>query len=100
MHLYIGTSSHVAAIDVKTGQEVWRTKLPKASYYAVCILDVDGRVFAGSGGYVHALDAQTGKLLWTNKLKGLGFQPVTLATGGRSVQLIAQPKSPIVTMPT
>jgi outer membrane protein assembly factor BamB len=100
MHLYIGTSSHVAAIDVKTGKEAWRTKLPKSSYYTVCILESDGRVFAGSGGYVHALDAQTGKLLWTNDLRGLGYQPVTLSAGGRSMQLVTQNRAPDVTMQT
>ena len=98
MHLYIGTNAHVLAVDVKTGAEVWRTKLPHG-VFTVCVLEADGRVFAGSGGYLHALDARTGKPLWKKKLKGLGFQPVTLAAGGKSMQLVSEPRSVVVPIP-
>lgn len=88
MYLYVGTNHHVVAIDLKDGSEVWRTRLPDATF-VVGVLEVDGRVIAGSGGYVHALDARTGKLLWSNELKDLGFNPVSLAAAGRSSQMTA-----------
>jgi outer membrane protein assembly factor BamB len=96
MHLYVGTKHHVAAIDVKTGQEVWRTDLPKGTGL-VCLLEADGRVFAGSGGYLHALDAQSGRILWSNELKGLGLGIVTLTAAGKSVQFV--PTSETVVIP-
>ncbi len=96
MHIYIGTYQHVAAIDLKTGAEVWRTELPKGHYF-VAVLEVDGRVIAGSGGYVYALDAQTGKILWTNELQGLRLGTVALAAAGRSVQWSPEGKSAVPT---
>jgi outer membrane protein assembly factor BamB len=93
--LYIGSNGHVAAIDVETGEEFWRSKLGGAgifshtAYADVCVIEHEGRVFAGSNGHLFCLDARNGEMLWRNDLKGMGHNDVTLAIAGKSVQFVA-----------
>lgn len=93
--LYIACNATVAAIDPGEGREVWRTKLGTGGLFAgttgqdVCLLEDDGRLFAGCGGHLFCLDAGTGAVLWHNDLKGLGFNDVTLAMAGKSVQYVS-----------
>ncbi|HEX6904556.1 MAG TPA: PQQ-binding-like beta-propeller repeat protein [Thermoanaerobaculia bacterium] len=94
MYLYAGCNGILIAISPETGQEVWRTTLggsifSEQSGQDVCILEHDGKVFAGSFGHVYALDAQTGAILWRNELQGLGYNDVTLAMAGKSVQYVS-----------
>jgi outer membrane protein assembly factor BamB len=79
--LYVGTGSHVVAIDTVTGLDLWRTKV-KSSSTPISLLVRDGLVYVGSGGRVHCLDGLTGQLLWTNDLKGLGLGSVLMAMEG------------------
>ena len=94
MYLYIGCNGFVSAISPEDGSEVWRTPLQEgllsdASYQDVCILEHEGRVFAGSNGRVYALDAETGEILWYNELSGMGYNDVTLAMAGKSIQFVS-----------
>ena len=84
----------MAAIDVARGRQAWRTRLRSGffggtRYKDACVIEHEGRVYAGSHGYVFALDARTGLLLWQNELKGLGYNDVTLAIAGKSIQFVA-----------
>ena len=60
---YIASAdSHLYAVDLKTGKQLWKTKLgPMRASPAV----KGGKVFVGdSDGVVHGVDAATGKPLW------------------------------------
>jgi len=80
--LYIGTNRHVAAIDPKTGEEVWRTKLPLSTGAVVTILIQGRRLLVGAGGHLFCLDRGTGEIIWKNDLPKMGYQPVLLAMEG------------------
>lgn len=93
MYLYIGCNGMVSAIDPKTGAEIWRTAVAKGllgpASQDVCVLEDGGRIFAGCHGRLVALDAGTGEILWENDLKGMGYNDVTLAMAGKSVQYVS-----------
>jgi outer membrane protein assembly factor BamB len=55
----------------------------------VCVLEHDGRIYAGSHGHLFCLDVETGRIRWTNELKGMGYNDVTLAMAGKSVQYVS-----------
>jgi lanthanide-dependent methanol dehydrogenase len=66
--------SHVAAIDAKTGKEVWKVKLGdinKGETMTMAPLVVKGKVLVGNSGgemgvrgWLTALDENTGKIVW------------------------------------
>lgn len=63
--------SHVVALDVRTGRELWRYEHAKRSERLCCgpanrgVAVSDGRVFVGTvDARLVALDAETGKVLW------------------------------------
>ncbi len=94
MFLYIGCNGYVSAIQPQTGHEAWRTQLKEGFVGSsrgsdVCVLEHDGIVFAGCNGHLFALDARSGGLLWENELKGMGYNDVTLAIAGKSIQYVA-----------
>ena len=95
MDLYIGCNGVVAAIDPETGEERWRTELKTGSLLSgnsksdVCVLEHEGRVYAGSKGHLFCLDAKSGRIRWKNELKGMGYNDVTLAMAGKSVQFVS-----------
>jgi len=72
-HLFIGIGGHAVALDVGTGEELWRTKLKGGSGTATTVAIIAGKLYAGSGGEVFRLDLSTGQILWRNKLPGLGL---------------------------
>ena len=79
--LYIGTNRHVAAIDARTGEEIWRTKLPHST--GIVTLLLKGRqVFVGVFGHVYCLNKQNGEIVWKNGMPKMGYQPVLLAMEG------------------
>jgi len=83
--LYIGTNAHVVALDPWTGDELWRTKLPRCLTGAIVSLTVKHHLlFAGAAGRVWCLDKRDGRVLWQNNLPGLGYQCVQLAIEGAS----------------
>lgn len=73
---------HVVSVELATGTEVWRTRIPKGSTYVASVLVRDGCVVVGCGGRLHCFDAHHGTLLWTNELKGLGYNTVFLGSSG------------------
>jgi outer membrane protein assembly factor BamB len=92
--LYIGCNGQVAAIDPETGNEVWRATLGGGLFGSpgakdVTVLQHEDRVFAGCHGHLSCLDAGTGRVLWQNELKGMGYNDVTLAIAGKSIQFVA-----------
>jgi outer membrane protein assembly factor BamB len=95
MHLYIGCNGVVAAMDPATGKERWRTELKTGSLIGgnskadVCILEHEDCVYAGSKGNLFCLDAKTGRIRWRNELQGMGFNDVTLAMAGKSIQYVS-----------
>jgi outer membrane protein assembly factor BamB len=95
MYLYIGCNGTVAAIDPRTGYEAWRTPLQSGVFGAtrrqdICLLEDQGRIYAGCNGHLFALDGKTGRILWNNELKGMGYNDVTLAMAGKSVQMVTR----------
>jgi outer membrane protein assembly factor BamB len=60
----------------------------------VCILEHEGKIYAGCYGNLFALDANTGDILWKNSLSGLGYNDVTLAFAGKSVQFVSRKSQP------
>ncbi len=83
--LFLGTHSHVAALDRATGAELWRTKLKGAltSDDFVSLLVQPDRLYAHTGGELFCLDPQTGAILWKNGLTGLGYGIASLAVEGQ-----------------
>jgi len=76
--IYVGIKSSVVALDLKSGEEVWRTKLK--GYDFVTVLWDGQALVAANAGEVFALDPESGAILWNNKLKGLGMGVVSLAS--------------------
>ena len=76
--LFIGVGGHAVAIDNRTGEELWRTKL-KSSASFVTITLIDGLLLAGASGELFCLNPKGGEILWHNKLKGLGHGLIAFA---------------------
>jgi len=91
--LVIGINGYVAAIDMATGAELWRTKLEQGVFSATNHSDVSiiihgDFVFAGSNGLLFCLAINDGHVIWQNELKGLGYNDVSLAIETVSVQYL------------
>ena len=79
--VFVGTNSHVVAIDKNTGSTIWDTKLKSGlSVSFVSLLVEAEKIFAHTGGELFCLDAATGKVLWKNGLSGLGYELASIAT--------------------
>jgi outer membrane protein assembly factor BamB len=76
--IFVGIKSSVVALDVRTGEEVWRAKL-KGSEFVTVLWDGEALV-AANAGELFALDPETGMVLWHNPLKGMGMGLVSLAS--------------------
>jgi outer membrane protein assembly factor BamB len=68
--VFVGIGSCVVALDKKSGELVWSTKLRSSSL--VSLLHDGPHVFAVSSGEISCLAAATGAILWHNPLKGYG----------------------------
>ena len=93
--LIIGTNGYVLALDATTGAELWRTKLQSGIFNSTTRQDVGvlvsgGIVFAGCQGNLFGLSLEDGSILWSNNLKGLGYNDVSLALEGVSVQFLTR----------
>ena len=77
--LYIGTNRHVAALDPRTGDELWRTKLPHSGSAVVALLIGKAYIFVGHAGHAYCLDKRLGSINWENDLPHMGHNPVLLA---------------------
>lgn len=73
---YLATGSYVYAIDLQTGQELWRypeKATANLQFYATPLLTSDGQLIIGSAGNDKALislDAQTGQERWAAPFRG------------------------------
>lgn len=73
---YLSAGSHVYAVDLKTGREVWRYPADadsKLIYFARTVLTSDGQLLIGSVGTNHALasiDPETGRENWAEPFSG------------------------------
>ncbi len=76
--IFVGIKNTVIALDLKSGEEVWRAKL-KGSDFVTVLFDGESLV-AANAGEVFALDPRSGEILWHNVLKGLGLGLVSLAS--------------------
>src|SRR3954470_10840279 len=86
--LYVGVRGYVTAVDKKSGETLWHTKL-KTSFAVsgegfVTLLVEDGRVFAHTYGRLFCLETESGDILWENELQGLGYGIASLAVEGSS----------------
>lgn len=76
--LFVGIKDSAIALDIKTGAEIWRTKLKRSDFVTIMW---DGQsLVAANSGEVFGLDWETGVVQWHNPLKGLGWGPVSLAS--------------------
>lgn len=82
--LYVGTNRFVAALNPESGEELWRTKLPKCAGAGepVTILIATDALYVGCYGQVYCLDPDTGSVLWRNGLPKMGYHSVLLAMEG------------------
>jgi outer membrane protein assembly factor BamB len=74
--LYIGIGRHVVAIQMSTGQELWRTKLKMSASYTTITVRPEG-IFAGANGHLFCLDPATGAIRLRNALDGLGHSIIS-----------------------
>ena len=96
-YLFIGSNGYVAAFDTATGREIWRTPL-KTGFFGTSGSDVNvllhnDILYAGSNGHLFALDSYNGNIIWQNELTGLGYNDVSMAIEGVSVQINATSKN-------
>jgi outer membrane protein assembly factor BamB len=82
--VYIGSKRSIFALDVESGQEVWRTRLPRLWGSQVTLM-VDGdSLFAGRGSYIYRLDRWTGQILWEHAVAESPTYLAMIATAGGS----------------
>lgn len=73
---YISTGSHIYAVDLEGGKEVWRYPAEadgKLLFFATPVIAPDGQLLIGSEGTNHAfvsVDAQTGRDNWSEPFSG------------------------------
>lgn len=89
--LIIGTNGTVSAIDTRYGRILWTTNLSSGFFSATRCADIsvivgNGIVIAGGSGNLFGLDPATGRILWHNSLPGLGFNDISMALEGVSIQ--------------
>jgi len=77
--LYLGVNRYVAAVNPRTGEEQWRTRLPHTGSSVVTLLIHEAFIYAGHAGHVYCLEKRRGEIQWENDLPGMGFYPVMLA---------------------
>ena len=77
--IFVGIKNSVVALDARTGDEVWRTKLRGMTSFVTVLWDGEFLV-AATYGEVFGLDWRDGTITWHNKMKGLGLGIVSLAS--------------------
>ena len=80
--IFIGIKGSVIALDRRTGERVWATRLKGCDF--VNVLVQDGTVVASCYGEIFCLDPLTGGVRWHNPLKGFGVGLATIAAGDGS----------------
>lgn len=75
-HAYLATGAHVYAVDVNTGEEIWRYPAETDNdivFYATPVITSDGQLLIGSEGKNHELvsiNLETGKDNWAEPFSG------------------------------
>jgi outer membrane protein assembly factor BamB len=90
--IFVGIKNSVVALDARTGDEVWRTKLRGMTSFVTVLWDGEFLV-AATYGEVFGLDWRDGTITWHNKMKGLGLGLVTLASS-RVTTATSSPATP------
>lgn len=85
--VFLGINGSVIALDEKTGDQVWATKL-KGSDFVNLVLN-ENKLYATAKGEIFCLDPGIGKILWQNPLKGMGHGLVCIAAPGSQPNLTA-----------
>ncbi|HRJ80038.1 MAG: hypothetical protein HPKKFMNG_01782 [Planctomycetes bacterium] len=79
--LVVLVGNHVVALEPRTGDELWRSRLPGVFGQGIGTLLVQGDVvYAGLYGRLHCLSLEDGRILWSAELKGLGLGLVVIGT--------------------
>ena len=87
--VYLGIKGHVAAIEIETGRERWRTQV-RSNSSITNVAVVDEVVLVYARGHLFGLRKETGKILWENELSGLGYGYGILGVeGGQGATLAA-----------
>jgi outer membrane protein assembly factor BamB len=68
--IYVGVGGHVVAVREATGEELWRTRVRRASFVTICVRPT--AIYAGAAGHLYCLDPANGAIRWHNALDGLG----------------------------
>ena len=76
--IYVGIKNAIVALDERSGEEVWSTKL-RGSDFVTVFWDGEA-LLAANSGEVWRLDPNTGEEIWHNRLTGLGRGLVSLAS--------------------
>ena len=84
--IYIGSNGKLAAVNPKTGEIIWQTKLAGAYKCDVSIIEKEDYLFVGCYGKIHGVNKQNGEVLWTNELSGWGYSNIGIAGEGISIQ--------------
>jgi len=85
--VFIGVGSHAVALQVASGEELWRTKLKNSTFVTIAM--EGDKLYAGASGELFCLDPSSGQILWHNKLKGLGLGVVAFAGTNHVVTQVA-----------
>jgi outer membrane protein assembly factor BamB len=94
--LVIGSNGAVAAIDPASGNILWKTVLKTGNIISatsrsdISVVVQGSVIFAGGSGHLFCLDLDTGRVLWHNPLKGFGYNDVSMAMAGISVQYLVK----------
>lgn len=81
----IGSNGYAVAADIKTGEQLWLTSLPKGGYAFVSSLFYDGILYVTSNGRMWAINLDNGEVSWNIALEGLGsHSPLLLSTTARN----------------
>jgi outer membrane protein assembly factor BamB len=77
----IDLDSNVQAIDLQTGQVLWRNELKVPDYGPNGLVVANGEVFGATGTSAFALDQKTGKELWSVSLVENEHEGIDMAPG-------------------
>ena len=81
-YLFVGVHKSVLAIDQRSGEIKWETKLPGTGLgdSFVNVFFDGGCVFAHGKGVLCCLNPESGEIKWQNPLTGYGFGIATMVS--------------------
>lgn len=76
--IYVGSGSHMYALDIETGQRKW-SFMTSGAFSSPAV--ADGVVYFGSyGGYLYAVDTETGQEIWRFVTRGFPYEEDVMAS--------------------